>query len=358
MLGVTEKKGHQASTLEKKMHSLFKSFDLKITSEINIKSTDFLDAIFNLETGTTSPFRKPLDQAIYVNRLSSHPPKILKQIPSMVQDRLSKLSSSQVEFDAAKTTYEDALKLAGYDDKLNYKPNLGSRRSKNRSRHTLWFNPPFSLTVKSNITKMFSKIIATSFPKDHEFLATLFNRHNLKLSYCTTSNLQSILSQHNSKVIREYKDKNTNAQQPCNCRNKKECPMDGHCCEESLVYRADVTASGVVSESFFYLGATGDTFKKRFGNHKKSFSHERYKEETTLSIYIWELKEKGASYNIKWTTVRRVRAHKPGDRECALCLTEKIAILQYSGDARCLNKRSELLNKCRHRRKNLLSSVK
>jgi hypothetical protein len=42
MLGVTEKKGHQASTLEKNIHSLFKSFDLKITSEINIKLTIFL----------------------------------------------------------------------------------------------------------------------------------------------------------------------------------------------------------------------------------------------------------------------------------------------------------------------------
>ena len=41
-----------------------------------------------------------------------------------------------------------------------------------------------------------------------------------------------------------------------------------------------------------YVGLTGPQFKKRLGNHKKSFKHEKYAHETTLSSHIWKLKEK------------------------------------------------------------------
>ena len=38
-LGVTRKHGHNASTMEKKLHNIFKSFKLKITTQINMKTT-------------------------------------------------------------------------------------------------------------------------------------------------------------------------------------------------------------------------------------------------------------------------------------------------------------------------------
>ena len=48
----------------------------------------------DLSTGRRAPFRKPLYMPKYVNKLSSHPPKIIEQIPKAVEDRLSKLSST------------------------------------------------------------------------------------------------------------------------------------------------------------------------------------------------------------------------------------------------------------------------
>ena len=41
-----------------------------------------------------------------------------------------------------------------------------------------------------------------------------------------------------------------------------------------------------------YVGLTGPQFKKHLGNHKKSFNHLKYAHETTLSSYIWKVKEK------------------------------------------------------------------
>ena len=81
-LGVTRKSGPLACRMEKELHAIFKQFGLSITTQINVKSTDFLDVLFDLNTGKTSPYRKPNHTPAYVNANSSHPPKILQQIPS------------------------------------------------------------------------------------------------------------------------------------------------------------------------------------------------------------------------------------------------------------------------------------
>ena len=143
----------------------------------------------------------------------------------------------------------------------------------------------------------------------------------------------------------------------CNCRDKDNCPMDNKCLTDSVVYRADITASGSVQETKFYIGLTSGSFKQRFSAHKTSFTHEKYKDATSLSTYIWQLKSKGADYSIRWSIVRKVKSYKPGDRICALCLAEKAEILKHSKDKRSLNKRNELFSQCRHRRKFLLSSI-
>ena len=142
----------------------------------------------------------------------------------------------------------------------------------------------------------------------------------------------------------------------CNCRDKPNCPLNGQCLAESIVYRADITATG--QEPKYYLGASSGKFKLRFGNHKKSLTHVRYKDDTAMSSHVWDLRDKGAdNIIINWSIVRRVPTCKPGDKECRLCLAEKLAILLHSRDLHCLNKRTELFSKCRHRRRNLLSSV-
>ena len=94
-----------------------------------------------------------------------------------------------------------------------------------------------------------------------------------------------------------------------------------------------------------------------YANHLKSFRHERYKNETALSTYMWNMKQLGAEVNLNWSVIAKVPAHRPGDKFCQLCLAEKMAILKSAKDPRCLNKRGELFSKCRHRRRNLLAMV-
>ena len=54
-----------------------------------------------------------------------------------------------------------------------------------KSRPTIWFNPPFSSSVKTNICAHFLHLITKHFPKGHRF-HKIFNQNNLELSYSTT----------------------------------------------------------------------------------------------------------------------------------------------------------------------------
>ena len=81
-----------------------------------------------------------------------------------------------------------------------------------------------------------------------------------------------------------------------------------------------------------YLGLTQDSFKSRHSGHKTSFKHPKYKNATRLSTAIWALKESDPPipFNLKFSILKLARAYTT------------------------LNLRSELMNKCRHRRKHLL----
>ena len=38
-----------------------------------------------------------------------------------------------------------------------------------------------------------------------------------------------------------------------------------------------------------YIGITGNAFKTRLTSHKTTFRHDKYRNETELSKFIWEL---------------------------------------------------------------------
>ena len=63
-----------------------------------------------------------------------------------------------------------------------------------------------------------------------------------------------------------------------------------------------------------YIGSTQDVFKKWFYNHKCSFSHETYKNSSSLSKYIWEIKTKlGIDPILKWEIIKKCCKYKAGD---------------------------------------------
>ena len=58
------------------------------------------------------------DVPLYVHSQSNHPRSVLKNIPRSINDRLSKLSSSEEIFDAAVPPYQQAISNAGYRYKM------------------------------------------------------------------------------------------------------------------------------------------------------------------------------------------------------------------------------------------------
>ena len=87
--------GPMMDKARKKMIQIFKNNGLSITIETNLAVTDFLDVKLDLTQNSFQPFSKPNSEPLYINRKSNHPRSIIKQIPSMIEQRLSTLSSSE-----------------------------------------------------------------------------------------------------------------------------------------------------------------------------------------------------------------------------------------------------------------------
>ena len=206
-------------------------------------------------------------------------------------------------------------------------------------------------------------LIKKHFPRHHKY-SKIFNTNTMKLSYSCMPNIANTIKQHNAKTLLSQP---LDQHDPCNCVNPDECPLDGICNSTDTVYKATVNSESsgnsenptrsASSAENIYFGVCAGPFKPRYRNHMKSFNNRRYKTETNLSEFIWKLKDKDIRYSIKWDIVTHAPPYRCGSNRCNLCLSEKVVI------ARCnhkglLNKRTELMNKCRHRNKFMLSSVK
>ena len=108
----------------------------------------------DLENEVFKPFIKPGDWLFYVNSQSNHPPSILKNIPLAVNRRLCKTSANKEIFEAAAPLYQAELNRGGYTHKMEFKiPEI--KRKRKRNKHILWFNPPYSINVKTNVGRNF-----------------------------------------------------------------------------------------------------------------------------------------------------------------------------------------------------------
>ena len=139
----------------------FLEFGLKITAEVNHHVVNYLDVTFNLREESYRPYRKPNNDPLYINRHSNHPPSITKQILASNNNRISSLSSNKSAFDSVTDTYETALHRSNYNVKLEYSPETSTTNSQKRKRrrNIIWFNPPFSKSVRSNIARDFLRLV-------------------------------------------------------------------------------------------------------------------------------------------------------------------------------------------------------
>ena len=341
--------GHAADATRKNIIRIVKQYGLRITIEVNLKRVNFLDATFDLTTGKYCPYRKPNDQPMYINRLSNHPPSIIRNLPKAISKRVSNISSDRTVFSEATRPYEEALSASGFDNKLEFVDATSSRRRKRtRRRKVIWFNPPFSKNVATNVGRKFLQLVRKHFPPTSQ-LSKIFNKSTLKISYSCMPNMASIIRASNQKLLNDSRPEKS-----CNCRVKSACPLEGRCQTESLVYRAQVTSlqSNITKD---YIGLSEPPFKLRYANHLTSFRHAKYENSTELSKHVWALKQREEDFDVTWSIVEKARACSSGSRKCGLCLAEKARILS-TDPSRRLNKRCEIVSKCRHCNKFSLSN--
>ena len=284
--------GHAADATRKKIIRAVKELGLRITIEVNLKVVNFLDITLNLNSGRYYPYRKPNDNPLYINKLSNHPPRILENLPAAISKRVSDISCDQQAFSDAAPMYEQALVASGFQGKLRFTQQSMNTKKRKRQRNVIWFNPPFSKSVSTNVARRFLQLVSKHFPKASK-LHKIFNRNTLKVSYSCMPNMASIISTNNRMLCREPEPT-----RPCNCRAKDKCPLDGKCQTDCIVYKAVVT-NNTTGASREYIGLTEPPFKQRYANHLTSIRHEKYENSTELSKYVWELKRRQEDFSVK-----------------------------------------------------------
>ena len=341
--------GPQSVKIKKEFQKLFKKNDLEIVVECNMKVVNYLDVTLDLNNETFKPYHKPDNEVNYVHVHSNHPPNILKQIPLSIQNRLSNLSSNKEIFNQATPYYTAALQRSGYDHQFQYTPTARNHQPKNRKRNIIWFNPPFNNNISTNIGRYFLNLVQRHFPRQHKYYK-IFNKNNVKVSYSCMPNVKAAINGHNKKLLTPQ---HANTSRTCNCVNKETCPLNQNCLAKSIIYEATISSDIPNYTEKKYIGLCESTFKKRFANHKSSFNHERYKNSTSLSVELWKVKEANGTPSVSWRIFKNAKAYTPESKRCLLCLNEKFEIANYH-DKNLLNKRAEIIAKCRHRRKHLL----
>ena len=196
--------------------------------------------------------------------------------------------------------------------KLEYQPTkLTAGKRKNRKRDIIWFNPPFSKSVSTNVGKYFLSLIDKHFPRHHKF-RKIFNRNTLKISYACLPNMKAKMNQHNKKVLRENdNDQIIENKKECSCPGNTICPMEGKCLEKDILYEARITCNLPNYGEKYYKGICSTTWKERFNNHTKSFTNTKYKNETELAKEVWKVRNCGGSPSIKWKKERKYTSYQP-----------------------------------------------
>ena len=215
------------------------------------------------------------------------------------------------------------------------------------------------MNVSTKVGRKFFKILDETIPPGHPLHKT-FNRHTVKLSYSTMPNMLKKISVHNSRVTAKAQaeagevtsapddDIYKQEEEHCNCNGRMgPCPLDGNCrIERSCIYSCKVTRQDT-QQTETYTGQAGNTFKDRYYGHNRSLSSKANKQ-TTLSNYVWELRDNNTPYQLKWTILDKAKKFNPITNKCRLCLKEMFYIC-YKPETASLNSRSEIYGWCKHR---------
>ena len=159
--------------------------------------------------------------------------------PAMISKRISNISCDKECFDKVAPVYNNALKNSGFNKNIKFTPWPSKRRK--RSRNILWFNPPFSSKVKTNIGNFWGGFLDKHSSKNHKYYK-LFSRNNVKISYSCRQNIGSVIQNHNTNLL---KHPVASTAKECSFRQNSDCPLAAKCLSECLVYHAQVKRSDI-----------------------------------------------------------------------------------------------------------------
>ena len=153
-----------------------------------------MDITFDLNTGSCRPYRKPDNDARYINAKSDHPPSVLKQIPAAISRGICTNLSNKLIFENAAPCYNSVLKDSGYKEKI-------------------WLK-----LVKKHFSKH----------RPHK----IFNKNNTKVSYSCMVNIEKLVKKCNNNLLR----KSDTNKQACNYCTNNSCPLDGKCLPSLILF--------------------------------------------------------------------------------------------------------------------------
>ena len=194
---------------------------------------------------------------------------------------------------------------------LQSSPHRGnSNDKKKRKRNIIWFNPPFSENVATNIGKEFFSLLSKHFPPNNRH-HKIFNKQNVKLSCSCMFNMGSIIAQHNKQMLNRLSSADTETLL-CNCCNKHNRPLKGKCRTKCVIYKASIcTPNG---KTMSHYGCWETDFKAHYYNHKQSFKTLSKRHQTELSTLAWRLKGSQSGHKM----VHRLQSKAAQQRRYAL----------------------------------------
>ena len=149
------------------------------------------------------------------------------------------------------------MRKSRYNVSLKYTPTQNqdenNQQREQRKRKIIRFNPPYSLSVRTNVGKLFLKLLDCHFPRAHKFYK-IFNCNSVKISYCCTKNIGCIIFSYNKQVLQPR-----NENYGCNCRKKENCLLDNKYLTPNTIYKAEI-CNNTNDEHKKYLGAAETSF--------------------------------------------------------------------------------------------------
>ena len=168
-----------------------------------------MDVILNLCTGLYQPYQKPNSKMNYIHRDSNHPLPIIKNNSANVNifNKAAKPYNAalrtnehkqQIQHTKNEKPQEKAAKANHNHTTAEINTPLNENRDENNKKRTrktniIWFNPPFSVNVATNIGKMLFGLQHTCFPTNNK-LHKILNKNTVKLSYSCMQNMKQIIS--------------------------------------------------------------------------------------------------------------------------------------------------------------------